>query len=54
MKHFHTNQHTPWGALAVYVLKRDDSLGMFIDHHELNKVAINNKYLMLCIDDLVD
>ena len=38
----------------MFVQKKDGSLCMFIDYHELNKVTIKNKYPLLRINDLFD
>lgn len=45
---------SPWGALILFVRKKDCSLKMCIDCRQLNKVTINNKYPFLRIDDLFD
>ena len=44
----------PWGALVLFVKKKDGSLRMYIDYRQLNKVTIKNKYLLPRIDDLFD
>ena len=36
----------------LFVKKKDRSMRMCIDYRELNKVMIENKYLLLRIDDL--
>jgi hypothetical protein len=38
----------------LFVKKKDGSMQMCIDYHELNKVMIKNKYPLLRIDDLLD
>ena len=38
----------------LFVKKKDGSMGMCINYHELNNVTIKNKYLLLRIDDLFD
>ncbi|KAL8093964.1 hypothetical protein AgCh_035734 [Apium graveolens] len=43
-----------WGALALFVKKKDDSLRLCIDYRELNKLTVKNKYPLPRIDDLFD
>jgi hypothetical protein len=43
-----------WGAPVLFVRKKDGSLRMCIDYHELNRVTIKNKYPLPRIDDLFD
>ena len=38
----------------LFVKKKDRSMRMCIDYHELNKVTIKNKYPLPRIDDLFD
>ena len=45
---------SPWGALALFVKKKDGSLRLCIDYRKLNRVTVKNKYPMPCIDDLFD
>ena len=44
----------PWGALVLFVKKKDGSLRLCIDYRQLNKVTILNQYLLPRIDDLFD
>nr|GEV03914.1 putative reverse transcriptase domain, ribonuclease H-like domain, aspartic peptidase domain protein [Tanacetum cinerariifolium] len=41
-----------WGALVLFVKKKDESYRMCIDYQELNKLTVKNRYLLLRIDDL--
>ncbi|KAL6219375.1 hypothetical protein ACLB2K_007134 [Fragaria x ananassa] len=43
-----------WGALVLFVKKKDGSLRLCIDYRQLNKVTIKNKYMLPLIDDLFD
>nr|GEV94049.1 hypothetical protein [Tanacetum cinerariifolium] len=45
---------SPWGAPVLFVKKKDGSLRMCINYHELNKLAVKNGYPLLRIDDLFD
>ncbi|KAI3724050.1 hypothetical protein L2E82_35815 [Cichorium intybus] len=45
---------SPWGAPVLFVKKKDGTMRMCIDYHELNKVTINNRYPLPQIDDLFD
>ncbi|KAJ9567723.1 LOW QUALITY PROTEIN: hypothetical protein OSB04_003689 [Centaurea solstitialis] len=44
---------SPWGAPVLFV-KKDGTMRMCIDHRELNKVTVKNKYPLPRIDDLFD
>ncbi|GJV15554.1 reverse transcriptase domain-containing protein [Tanacetum coccineum] len=43
-----------WGALALFVKKKDGSFRMCIDYRELNKLTMKNRYPLPRIDDLSD
>nr|GEY63253.1 retrotransposon protein, putative, Ty3-gypsy subclass [Tanacetum cinerariifolium] len=40
---------SPWGALVLFVKKRDESFRMCIDYRELNKLTVKNRYHQLRI-----
>ncbi|WMV37353.1 hypothetical protein MTR67_030738 [Solanum verrucosum] len=44
---------SPWGAPVMFVKKKDGSMRMCIDYHQLNRVTIGNKYPLPRIDDLL-
>ncbi|GJW57118.1 putative reverse transcriptase domain-containing protein [Tanacetum coccineum] len=45
---------SPWGASILFVKKKDGSMRMCIDYHELNKATVKNVYPLPRIDDLFD
>nr|GEX00354.1 hypothetical protein [Tanacetum cinerariifolium] len=44
----------PWGALVLFVKKKNGSFQMCIDYHELNKLTVKNRYPLLRINYLFD
>jgi hypothetical protein len=45
---------SPWGCLALFVKKKDNSLRLCVDYRPLNAVTIRNKYSLPRIDILFD
>jgi hypothetical protein len=45
---------SPWGALVIFIRKKDGSWRLCIDYHQLNKATIKNQYPLPRIDDLFD
>jgi hypothetical protein len=45
---------SPWGALVIFVPKKDGTQSLCVDYCALNEVTIKNKYLLPRIDDLFD
>nr|GEZ27893.1 hypothetical protein [Tanacetum cinerariifolium] len=43
-----------WGALVLFVKKKDGSFRMCIDYNELNKLTVKNRYPLSRINDLFD
>jgi len=43
-----------WGALVLFVKKKDGTLRLCIDYRQLNKVTIKNKYPLPRINDMFD
>jgi hypothetical protein len=45
---------SPWGALVLFMKKKDGTLRLCIDFKQLNKVTVKKKYPLLRINDLFD
>jgi hypothetical protein len=45
---------SPWGALVLFVHKKDGSQRMCVFYRSLNDVTVKNKYLLPRIEDLFD
>jgi hypothetical protein len=43
-----------WGALVIFVRKKDGTQRLCMDYCALNEVTVMNKYPLLRIDDLFD
>jgi hypothetical protein len=46
--------NSTWGAPVLFVKKKDGTFIFCIDHRQLNKVTVKNKYPLSWIDDLFD
>nr|XP_029154554.1 uncharacterized protein LOC114927773 [Arachis hypogaea] len=45
---------SPWGALVLFVKKKDGTMRLCMDYRQLNKITVRNKYPLPRIDDLFD
>jgi hypothetical protein len=45
---------SPWGALVIFVLKKDGTQILCVDYCVLNEIIVKNKYPLPRIDDLFD
>jgi hypothetical protein len=45
---------SPWGALVIFISKKDGTQRLCMDYCPLNEVTIKNMYLLPRIDDLFD
>jgi hypothetical protein len=45
---------SPWGALVLFVQKKEGSQGMCVDYRSLNDVTVKNKCPLPRIEDLFD
>lgn len=45
---------SPWGALVLFMEKKDETLVICIDYRQLNKVTVKNQYPLPRINDLFD
>jgi hypothetical protein len=43
---------SPWGALVLFIERKDETQQMCVDYHSLNEVTIKNKYPLPWIKDL--
>jgi hypothetical protein len=45
---------SPWGALVIFVLKKDGTQRLCVDYHALNEVTVKNEYPLPRINDMFD
>jgi hypothetical protein len=53
-KYFIHPSSFPWGALVIFIPKKDGTQRLCVDYHALNEVTVKNKYPLPRIDDLFD
>ena len=53
-KGFFRPSTSPWGAQVLFAKKRGKTLRLCIDYRQLNRVMMQNRYLLPRIDDLFD
>ena len=53
-KRFIRPSTSPWGASVLFAKKKDKIFRLYFDFRQLNRVTIQNRYLLPRIDDLFD